>query len=567
MPLKLKSYARAKASLNEANRARLDSILDADPRMAKHLNEHGMVNAASSKHPIAVIPPDKYPQLARKQEPEISDFDNRKGLLARIMTQQPYGGMFDVQDSNMRPDFLHGYMKHHPRASSYEIYSHKGIGLPPGYDMHQGLSVHDFADDYALDLGGLPALKYTPRGKKGISITDHEGRGRNAYAMAKEFSLPTQMIERAAILPDDVYVPTNNVSDILWRLGTRNRARVENTEEALLHHNEPALLNEDGNPAPLNAARDFLRQIKGAVPEEFVRFGMNTAGEYGGSPLRIPWKFPVFAKGGSVQHFEHGGSKEPAPAYDSSKDDTGMLRTIGHYLRMASLGPQINPGAGMLMKALPRVAEGMASEYYGVNQNGRVNLGGYTKGAPLRDRFRPNVAIEPISTLGLFGNDAGQEAQVDVDRTDTAVREAFGNGDPANFGEDAAYLTGKALAIPVLSGGRGLQTLTQGALKNASKWLRYPVRALETATDLFNPASGRVREAPIAGVVGAGISEGLNTGMEKYYTHQLEKQEAQAEAEKEAVLNDPQFQQALAAGDKERAMMIAKNIMEQFNAR
>ncbi len=557
MPIKLnKAYTRATRNMRPDIRTRLDSIIDADPRMAKHLNEYGMVNAATSEHPIAVIPPEKYLQMARKQEHDMTDKDNRKGLLSRIMTRGPTAQQMDFYSPDSTPEFLHGYLKRNKDPSAYNIYSHKGIGLPDGFDMHQGVSVHDDASDFALDLGGLSALKYTPRGDKAISITDHEGRGRNAFAAAKEFSLPTQMIERAAILPDDVYMPTGNVDSILRRLDpARDPDEIDQAANSLWMHNEPALLNETGDPMLLPDARQFLQQITSVIPEEYIRHGVNRRGTQGGKPLGVPWKFPVFAEGGTVQ------------PYDSSKDDTGMLRKLGDFMRMAQMGPHLMPGTELVAKSLPRVAEGLASEYYGVNQEGRVNAGGYTKGAPMRDRFRPNVAIETLSLPGMFGNKAGQEAQGDIDRTDTAVREAFGNGDPANFGEDAAYLAGKALAVPLVSGGRGLQTLTGGMLKNASKWLRYPAKALETATDLFNPANGRIRDVPAAGIAGAGISEGLNAGMEKYYTHQAAKEDARAKAEEEAVLNDPQFQQALAAGDKQAALRIAHNIVEQFNAR
>lgn len=496
MPLKLnQAYLRAKRLLTPEALSRLDSIIDADPKMARYLNEYGMENTANSQFPVTVMPPQSFLQLARRYEDHVSDGENVDSLINRIQSDQPQAHRMDFYDDEGTPEFLRGYMKHNPRASSSDIYYQKGVGLPKGYDLHPDVSVHGDPDEWNIETGGMPLLKWTPRGQRAISITDHEGRGRNAFAASEGFSLPIQMMERAAILPGDPYVPTYRTDEILNRLGRGTPERNAKLNYSLNAHRESIPLNETGEPLDLDTARGFLRQIMRAVPEDYVRHGLNRRGEKNGPPLAIPWKHPVFAEGGAVR-----------------KDDTGVLSAISAALRIPQ--PFNSPIGAMIQGALPRIAEGVASEYYGVNQNDEVNFGGYTKGAPMRDRFRPNVAIEPLGLPGLFGHEPSIEALNDSSRTDTAVRDAFGLGDEEGFLDSAAYLGGKALAVPILSGGRGMQTITQGLLKNAPKYLRNPVRALETVTDVFNPASGRVRDTPVAGVMGAGIQKGLESGME-----------------------------------------------------
>jgi hypothetical protein len=246
----------------------------------------------------------------------------------------------------------------------------------------------------------------------------------------------------------------------------------------------------------LDEAVPFLRGVTSAIPEEYIRSGINRTGEKGGRPQGVPWKFPVFAEGGSVNN-----------------DDTGILSKISAGLQGAANIPTGSPFGGIIGGMLPRVAEGLASEYYGVNQKGDVNLGGYTKDAPLRDRFRPNVAIEPLGLPGMFGHKPSEEALKDSSRTDTAVRDAFGLGDENGFMDSAAYLGGKSLAVPILSAGRGLQTISGPLLDHAPSLLRYPLRAAEMVTDLFNPMSGRVRDTPTAGAFGATIQSGIDEGM------------------------------------------------------
>lgn len=540
MPVKIKrEYTRAKGRLNKWQQDRLDSIIDADPTMARHLNEHGLVHAAKSSHPIAVIPPEEYLRMARKHAPGLSEGDSLHYILDRVMSSPPNygGGTYDLPSSIVR------FAEENPRATAYDFYEAKGIGLPPGADPHPGIDV--YADPYepdALDLGGLPALKYTPRGEDAISITDHEGRGRNAYAMERDFSLPIQMMERTALMPNDPYIPFRgyNLRYMLDRLDLPLKEnvideRVHNFGETI----DPLILNNDGEGMPLDKARGYLQQIKNVIGEDYIR--------YGGDEIVVPWKFPVFAKGGSVDT-------------DQPKNKLGSLSTIAQALRMAGSSPAMasSPFGAMLGQALPRIGEGVASEYYGVNQDGEVNLGGYTPGAPLRDRFRPNAAVEMLGLPALWGHEPSVEALEDVEKTDRAVQDAFGHSEPEGFLDNAAYMTGKALAVPMLTAGRGIQTITGGLLKNAPKYLRYPVRAVEMATDIFNPASGRVRDTPIAGGIGAAIGEGLEA---------LAGSSADEEAMIDEWLNDPQkFMSALDAGDP-LAMQLAQEYLESRNAR
>ncbi len=492
MPLKLgQSFSRVKPRLDAGQLARLSSILDANPKMARYLNEYGMESAATSPFPIAVIPPENYLQLARKYEEGSGEEGNLAGLLHRIQRDQPEAREMDLWSEDTTPDFLKGYLKHNKRAPSSDIYYHKGVGLPRGYDLHPDVSMHGSADDWTVDTGGLPVLKWTPRGEHGISITDHEGRGRNAFAAHEHFSLPIQMMERSAVLPDDPYFPTYNISDTLKRMGRGSPELNDQAQRALHEFNEPVSLNDD--PMDFDKALGFLKGTRYAIPEDYIRSGVNRTGEKGGRPQGVPWKFPVFAEGGSVNN-----------------DDTGLLRKISYGLQGAANLPMGMPFIGGM---LPRVAEGLASEYYGVNQHGDVNLGGYTKDAPLRDRFRPNVAIEPLGLPGMFGHKPSEEALHDSSRTDTAVRDAFGLGDETGFMDSAAYLGGKSLAVPILSAGRGLQTISGPLLERAPSLLRYPLRAAEMVTDLFNPLSGRVRDTPAAGAFGATLQSGIDEGM------------------------------------------------------
>lgn len=539
MPVKIKrEYTRAKGRLNRWQQDRLNSIIDADPRMANHLNEHGLVHAAKSSYPIAVIPPEEYLRMARKHTPGLSESDSLDRIVDRIMSSPPnYGGdTYDLPSSILR------FAEENPKATAYEFYESQGIGLPPGADPHPGIDVYaDPYDPSVLDLGGLPALKYTPRGKDAISITDHEGRGRNAYATEMDFSLPIQMMERTAIMPSDPYIPFsgNNLRYMVDRLDLPLNENV--IDERVYNFGEtsdPLILNNDGEGMPLDKARGYLQQIKEVIGEDYIR--------HGGDMVIVPWKFPVFAKGGSVDA-------------DQPKNKLGSLSTIAQALRMAGSSPAMasSPFGSMLGQALPRIGEGVASEYYGVNQAGEVNLGGYTPGAPLRDRFRPNAAVEMLGLPALWGHEPSAEALEDVERVDTAVQDAFGHSEPEGFWDNAAYMTGKALAVPMLTAGRGINTLTAAIPKTAPKLLRYPIKAIETVTDIFNPASGRVRDTPIAGGIGAAIGEGLEA---------FAGSSADEEVMIDEWLNDPQkFMSALDAGDP-LAMQLAQEYLESRNA-
>lgn len=513
MPARIaRAYTRALKNLSASARSRLDNIIDADPRMAQYLNEYGMENAATSPYPIAVIPPEDYLRLARRAEPHLTDEQSRLGILSRMQHQQPQAlGPWDLSgDPDSTPDFLRKYMRDHPAASSYDIYRDKGIGLPRDLDLHPGVDTFGDADDYNIDLGGLSTLKYTPRGQKGISITDHEGRGRNAFASDVGTSLPSHMIERTAAIPNDPYIPLGDIDEIMERLG-RSRREISRGVDAR-DHGEPVELSPE-LPKSLDEARNFLQQIKGAVPEDYIKFGLNRRGEFDvpgfqrAPPLAIPWKYPVFAEGGEVEkpgmlqrasewidnlgddagtywsnRIEEGrgtddrakaenafmarGFLSPVTFYNASTDEL-QTSPFGLGQDVAGIGGMINSGLREGLARMPRLPMGHIG----------VGIEALRRSAELADKW-----------LGPANDAFARKAELMDERYGDVIPETFGERMSSGIAENVPYMMAGAGIIP-----------TTALLKLAAKLGRLPTKAA-LATGLLGSELGLV--AGMSGIEG-----------------------------------------------------------------
>jgi hypothetical protein len=528
MPLKIgQAYSRARQNLSPERLLRLQQILEQDPKMARFLNQYGMENAANSPFPIAVVPPERFLQLARKYEDGSDETGNLAGLLHRIQRDQPDAREMDLWSEDTTPDFLKGFLKHNRRSPSSDIYYHKGIGLPRGYDKHPDVSMFGDSDEWPHDTGGLPLLKWTPRGEHAISITDHEGRGRNAFAAHEGFSLPTQMMERSAVLPDDPYVNSSNIEDMLRRLGRGTQASNEEASIRLNAMREPVSIRADPNdvdPMGLDKEREFLNQITRAVPEDFIRYGVNRRGEYGGRPLSVPWNYPSFAEGGEVKGYDHGGPYER----EYQHPDLTMAGSLADV--SDKLGVLGAPGQA-LSDIIKQFGAGALSQVYGVDRDtGEVGLGKGGAGGI--------GALNDTKGLGAAWSDhpidsplnPGYQTMRMQDELHNRMRlhddpdmpERLANMAGAIAGQVPTFLLSDGASTPAIVGstlakaGRVIQPIVDlanrapSALKSVAKGLNYATEALTPVNNVgvkpghLLPASG----------IGEGISQVLNQGIE-----------------------------------------------------
>lgn len=279
----------------------------------------------------------------------------------------------------------------------------------------------------------------------------------------------------------------------------------------------------------------------------------------------------------AMRHFDRGGPYEREYA-DDGMSAAGGLADISDKLH--HLGA---PGQA-LSDLIKQFGAGALSQIYGVDRDtGEVGVG---KGG-----VAGIGAINDTKGLGALWSDLpaddprnpGYQSMRMQDALRKRMRlpenpdmpERLMNMAGAIAGQVPTFLMSEGASLPAAIGstlskaGRVLQPIADFAgrapsmLKKAGTALNY---GLESLTPMNNVGIGPRQLLPAA-AIGEGVSQGINTGVEQYYNHELKQQDANAEAEKDAVMNDPRFQQALADGDRERAMMIAHQIVEQFNAR